>query len=93
VNFYIKLGYKNKKTPDGLGYIKYLLNYGVLTEGVAIRGLFIIEKRRIIYHSNGKNFSFGQSVDETSEILQAIQYIQANPDIVCPVDWKAGEKL
>ena len=68
-------------------------DYGVLTEeGVALRGLFIIDKQGIIQHSTVNNLSFGRSVDETYRILQAIQYIQANPDEVCPVDWKVGEK-
>jgi alkyl hydroperoxide reductase subunit AhpC len=37
--------------------------------------------------------SFDDSADETYEILQAIQYIQAKPDKVCLVDWKVGGKL
>lgn len=91
------------RKEGGLGFIKYPLisdlkkqissDYGVLTEeGVALRGLFIIDKQGIIQHSTVNNLSFGRSVDETYRILQAIQHIQANPDEVCPVDWKVGEK-
>lgn len=34
-------------------------------------------------HSTINNLGFGRSVDETLRVLQAIQYIQANPDEVC----------
>lgn len=38
------------------------------------------------------NLEFGRSVPETLRILQAIQYIQANPDEVCPANWQPGDK-
>ena len=31
-------------------------------------------------------------VDETLRVLQALQYVQDNPDEVCPAGWKPGEK-
>ena len=30
-------------------------------------------------------------MEETFRTLQAIQYVQANPDEVCPADWQPGE--
>jgi len=36
--------------------------------------------------------AFGRSVDETLRVLQAIQYVQENPDEVCPAGWKPGDK-
>nr|YP_001936352.1 thioredoxin-peroxidase [Heterosigma akashiwo]ABV65958.1 thioredoxin-peroxidase [Heterosigma akashiwo]ABV70099.1 thioredoxin-peroxidase [Heterosigma akashiwo]BBA18170.1 photosystem I assembly protein Ycf4 [Heterosigma akashiwo]BBA18309.1 photosystem I assembly protein Ycf4 [Heterosigma akashiwo]BBA18448.1 photosystem I assembly protein Ycf4 [Heterosigma akashiwo] len=69
------------------------LSYGVLNKDlVALRALFIIDKDGIIQHSTVNNLSFGRSVDEALRTLQAIQYIQSNPDEVCPVNWKPGEK-
>jgi peroxiredoxin 2/4 len=60
--------------------------------GVALRGLFIIDREGIVQYATVNNLSFGRSVDETLRVLQAIQHVQANPDEVCPVDWKPGDK-
>lgn len=30
-------------------------------------------------------------MDETLRILQAVQYVQENPDEVCPAGWKPGD--
>jgi peroxiredoxin 2/4 len=60
--------------------------------GVALRGLFIIDREGIIQHATINNLSFGRSVDETLRVLQAIQHVQAHPDEVCPAGWKPGDK-
>jgi peroxiredoxin (alkyl hydroperoxide reductase subunit C) len=60
--------------------------------GVALRGLFIIDKDGVIQHATINNLAFGRNVDETLRTLQAIQYVQANPDEVCPANWQPGEK-
>ncbi|MEN9251845.1 MAG: hypothetical protein Q6L58_05355, partial [Thermostichales cyanobacterium BF3_bins_165] len=57
----------------------------------ALRGLFIIDKEGIVQHATINNLSFGRSVDETLRVLQAIQYVQAHPDEVCPANWKPGD--
>lgn len=67
--------------------------YGVLNdEGIALRGLFIIDREGIVQHATINNLAFGRSVDETLRVLQALQYVQDNPDEVCPAGWKPGEK-
>ncbi|MFO7033201.1 peroxiredoxin [Limnospira fusiformis CCALA 023] len=60
--------------------------------GIALRGLFIIDKDGIIQHATINNLAFGRNVDETLRTLQAIQYVQANPDEVCPAGWQPGDK-
>ena len=60
--------------------------------GVALRGLFIIDKEGIIQHATINNLSFGRSVDETLRTLKAIQHVQNNPDEVCPAGWEEGAK-
>nr|YP_009300521.1 hypothetical protein BI106_gp087 [Campylaephora sungminbooi]AKU47440.1 hypothetical protein [Campylaephora sungminbooi]ALN11887.1 hypothetical protein 199 [Campylaephora sungminbooi] len=68
------------------------LDYNVLNiEGKALRGLFIIDKEGLIQYSVVNNLDFGRSVDETLRVLQAIQYVQANPDEVCPANWQPGD--
>ena len=45
--------------------------YGVLApDGVALRGLFIIDREGIIQHSTINNLAFGRNVDETLRVLQ-----------------------
>ncbi|CAM6089982.1 unnamed protein product [Calypogeia fissa] len=61
-------------------------------EGIALRGLFIIDKEGVIQHATINNLAIGRSVEETLRTLQAIQYVQENPDEVCPAGWKPGEK-
>ncbi len=60
--------------------------------GVALRGLFIIDKEGIIQHATVNNLAFGRNVDEVLRTLQAIQYVQQHPDEVCPEGWKPGDK-
>ena len=81
----------DSRSPDFAEAFKRLLGlkreiseaYGVLSaDGVALRGLFIIDREGVIQHSTINNLSFGRSVDETLRVLQALQYVQANPDEV-----------
>lgn len=67
--------------------------YNVLVpeEGIALRGLFIIDKDGVIQHATINNLAFGRSVDETLRTLQAIQHVQSHPDEVCPAGWKPGD--
>ena len=58
--------------------------------GVALRGLFIIDKEGVIQHATINNQTVGRSVDETLRVLQAIQYVQSHPDEVCPAGWQPG---
>ncbi len=60
--------------------------------GIALRGLFIIDKEGVIQHSTINNLAFGRNVDETLRTLQALQYVQAHPDEVCPAGWQPGDK-
>ncbi len=60
--------------------------------GVALRGLFIIDRSGMIQYATINNLSFGRSVDETLRVLKAIRHVQANSNEVCPVDWQPGRK-
>ncbi|KAK7278717.1 hypothetical protein RJT34_23753 [Clitoria ternatea] len=92
------------RKSGGLGDLNYPLisdvtksiskSFGVLIpdQGIALRGLFIIDKEGVIQHSTINNLAIGRSVDETKRTLQALQYVQENPDEVCPAGWKPGDK-
>lgn len=67
--------------------------YGVLSpDGVALRGLFLIDPEGVVQHATVNNLAFGRNMDEALRVLQALQYVQQNPDEVCPAGWKPGEK-
>ncbi len=95
---------QTERKAGGVGELRYPLisdlkkeisaAYNVLdpAAGVALRGLFIIDKEGIIQHATINNLAFGRSVDETLRTLQAIQYVQAHPDEVCPANWQPGQR-
>ena len=65
-------------------------DYGVLLEdeGVALRGLFIVDSEGVIQYSVTHNLNVGRSVDETLRVLEAIQ-----SGGLCGSDWKPGQVL
>jgi len=94
---------QSDRKTGGLGDIAYPLiadlkkeisaAYNVLDPdaGIALRGLFIIDKEGIVQHATINNLSFGRSVDETLRTLKALQYVQSHPDEVCPAGWQEGD--
>ena len=85
---------------NGLQGIKYPLAsdpthqvseaYGVLLEGegVALRGLFIIDPQGILQYAVIHNMNIGRSVDETLRVLEALQ-----SGGMCGANWEPGDDL
>jgi alkyl hydroperoxide reductase subunit AhpC len=65
-------------------------DYGVLIEeeGIALRGLFIMNPEGIIKYSTVHDLDVGRSVDETLRVLKALQ-----TGGLCPINWDEGEEL
>lgn len=65
-------------------------DYGVLIEeeGIALRGLFIIDPNGVLQYSVVNSLNIGRSVDETLRVLEALQ-----TGGLCPADWKPGAEL
>ena len=65
-------------------------DYGVLLEeeGVALRGLFIIDPEGVIQYAVTHNLNVGRSVEETLRVLEAIQ-----SGGLCGSDWKPGQAM
>jgi len=63
-------------------------DYGVLLEdeGIALRGLFIIDPEGVVQYAVAHNLNVGRSVDETLRVLFAIQ-----SGGLCGSDWKPGQ--
>ncbi|OII71706.1 thioredoxin peroxidase-like protein [Cryptosporidium ubiquitum] len=67
-------------------------SYGVLLEdGIALRGLFIIDKEGIVRSEVIHDLPLGRSVEETLRVIDAIQFTEAHGE-VCPANWKKGQK-
>jgi len=90
------------RTDGGLGQINYPLvadlnkqiaqSYGVLLAGgIALRGLFLIDKNGVIRHEVINDLPLGRSVDEALRMVKALQYFERNGE-VCPADWKEGAR-
>ncbi len=60
-------------------------------EGIAFRGLFLIDKKGIIRHQLVNDLPLGRSVDEALRLLDALIFHTAHGE-VCPANWKKGEK-
>ena len=67
-------------------------DYGILIEeeGVALRGLFLINPDGIVMHTTINNFSVGRSVTEATRVLKAFQFVTSHEGQVCPADWEEG---
>ena len=67
--------------------------YDVLKEdeGVAYRGLFLIDKEFVVRHQVVNDLPLGRSVDEALRMVDALQFHEKNGE-VCPANWKLGEK-
>ncbi len=87
------------RDANGLGQLNYPLaadttqkvarDYGVLIEdeGIALRGLFIIDPEGVLRYSVVHDNNVGRSVDETLRVLQALQ-----SGGLCAANWKPGQK-
>jgi peroxiredoxin (alkyl hydroperoxide reductase subunit C) len=94
-----------KKTPvdkGGIGPIRYPLvsdlnkeiaqSYGVLTdEGIALRGLFLIDRQGIIRHAVCNDPALGRSVSETLRVLDALRFHEKHGRL-CPANWQEGDE-
>ncbi|KAM3677510.1 peroxiredoxin-4 isoform 2-T2 [Ammospiza maritima maritima] len=68
-------------------------DYGVYLEdqGHTLRGLFIIDNKRILRQITMNDLPVGRSVDETLRLVQAFQYTDKHGE-VCPAGWKPGSE-
>ena len=88
------------RAQGGLGQICYPLisdlskeiarAYDVLLpEGVAMRGLFLIDREGIVRHQVVNDLPLGCSVPEAMRMVQALQFFEKNGE-VCPANWHEG---
>lgn len=87
------------RKDNGLGDLNYPLaadtnhevarNYGVLIEeeGIALRGLFIVNPEGEMQYQTVFHNNIGRDVDETLRVLQALQ-----TGGLCPANWRPGQE-
>lgn len=89
------------RNKGGLGEIKYPLladldkkiaaDYGVLLSGgIALRGLFLIDPNGIVKYEVVHDLGVGRNVDEALRVLSAFQQV-AKTGEVCPANWTQGK--
>ena len=69
-------------------------DYGVLlSAGVALRGLFIIDSdaNQTIRHITINDLPLGRNVEEALRLIDAIDFTNEHGE-VCPANWKKGDK-
>jgi alkyl hydroperoxide reductase subunit AhpC len=90
------------RNQGGIGKIEYPLiadlnkdiarSYDVLLPaGIALRGLFLIDKAGVVKHQVVNDLPLGRSVDEALRMVQALQYFEKNGE-VCPANWQEGAR-
>ncbi len=96
------LAWKNTPVNEGgIGNIQFPLiadldksiseKYGVLLgAGIALRGLFLIDKEGVVRHSTINDLPLGRNVDEALRVLDALQFTEEHGE-VCPANWNKGD--
>jgi peroxiredoxin (alkyl hydroperoxide reductase subunit C) len=101
---YSHIAWRNTpRKKGGIGEISYPLvsdldksiasHYGVLLEkpGIALRGLFIIDRDLKLRHITINDLPLGRNVDEVLRVLDAVQFSEKHGE-VCPANWKKGDE-
>ena len=89
------------RNQGGLGDIRYPMvadlnkqiatDYNVLLDGgIALRGLFLIDKEGIVRHQVVNDLPLGRNVDEALRMVEALQYFEKHGE-VCPANWVKGK--
>ena len=68
-------------------------DYDVLLEGagIALRGLFLIDKEGVVQHQVVNSLSLGRNIDEVLRLVDALQFTEEHGE-VCPANWNKGDK-
>lgn len=93
---------EQERSKGGIGKIGFPLvaditkrisaDYGVLLDsGVALRGLFLIDKSGLVRHELVNDLPLGRSTEEALRIVDALQTFEEVGE-VCPANFKKGGK-
>ena len=97
------LAWRERPRKDGgIGDVQYPIladitkriatDYDVLIPGgVALRGLFLIDKEGIVRHQVVNDLPLGRNIDEAMRMVKALQFVETHGGEVCPADWNEGK--
>lgn len=100
---YTHAAWKRTHVDDGgIGPIRYPLvsdlnkeiarSYGVLLDdGIALRGLFLIDREGVVRHALVNDLPLGRNVNEALRVLDALRFHELRGD-VCPANWSEGDE-
>lgn len=95
-----------RNTPieqGGIGKINYTMvsdikkeiqrNYGIEhpSNGVALRGSFLIDKNKIVRHQVINDLPLGRNINEMIRMVDSLKFHEVSGD-VCPAQWDVGKK-
>ncbi|MBS0620578.1 MAG: peroxiredoxin [Verrucomicrobia bacterium] len=60
-------------------------------EGIAYRGLFLIDKEGVVRHQLVNDLPLGRSVDEALRMLDSLIFFERHGE-VCPANWRTGSR-
>lgn len=68
-------------------------DYDVLAEehGIALRGLFLIDREFVVRHQVVNDLPLGRNVDEAIRMVDALKFFEEHGE-VCPANWNPGSK-
>jgi peroxiredoxin (alkyl hydroperoxide reductase subunit C) len=58
--------------------------------GVALRGLFLIDKDGVVRHQVVNDLPLGRNVEEVLRMVKALQFVEEYGE-VCPANWQEGK--
>ncbi|QJC33647.1 redoxin domain-containing protein [Enterobacteriaceae endosymbiont of Donacia provostii] len=98
--------YAWRNTPiknGGIGNINFIMisdikkniqkSYGIEHPelGIALRALFLIDKKKIVRHQLINDLPFGRNITEIIRMIDALNHYEKYGN-VCPAQWKKGKK-
>ncbi len=93
---------KTPKDKGGVAGVEYPLladeskqlaqAFGVLDEqeGIAVRGMFVLDKNNVLQAAMIYNCGFGRNIAEVLRVLDAMRHVEEYGDL-CPVGWRPGD--
>jgi len=67
-------------------------DYDVLLDGgIALRGLFLIDREGVVRHQVVNDLPLGRSIDEALRMVKALQFFVKHGE-VCPANWQEGSR-
>lgn len=82
---------KYHMAADPTGKLSRIFGTYIESEGLSLRGTFIIDPKGVLKAIEINDNSIGRKATETLRKLRAAKYVSKNPGNVCPASWEPGD--